>query len=86
MRPCLNSTIQILHMYSTFEDSSLNSSSENCRTNSAQKDKKTRQINGRVRAMSLNLHPIIQQLIVHVYTKFQSSFNTSWENWHKILI
>ena len=39
--------------------------------------------------MSLILNSSIQQLIVHVYSKFQgSSFNNSWENsdtnfWYK---
>ena len=69
----LNPTIQslILHMYTIFEDSSLHNSGENCDTNLAVKDRKNGQIKGRIRARSPILNPTIQQLIVHVHTKFQ---------------
>ena len=80
----LNPTIQslILHryMYTIFEDFSLHSSGENCDTNLALKDKNG-QIKGRIKARSPIHNPTIQQLIVHVYTKFQhTSFKNSWEN------
>ena len=65
-------------MYTTFEDSNLHSSGENSDTNLALKDKKNGQINGRIREKSLILKPIIQQLIVYVYTKVQySGFESS---------
>ena len=76
----LNPTMQslILQMYSIFEDSSLHSSRENSDTKLALKDRKKGQIKERIRARSSILNPIIQQLIVHVYTKFQhSSFKSS---------
>ena len=79
----LNPTIQslILHMYTIFEDSSLHSSRENCDTNLSVKRQKNGQIKGRIRAKGPILNPTIQQLIVHVYTKFQdSSYNSSSEN------
>ena len=42
---------------------------------------KNGQIKGRIRAKISILTPIIQQLIVHVYTNFQhSSFKKSWKN------
>ena len=71
----LNPMIQsiILYMYTVFEDSSLNISGENSDTNLAIKDRKNGQIKRRIRARSMILNPIIQQLIVHVYTKFQHS-------------
>ena len=71
----VNPSIQslILHMYTIFEDSGLHDSGENCDTSLALKDRKNRQIQGRIRARSPILNPTIQQLIVHVYTKFQHS-------------
>ena len=70
----LNPTIQslILHMYTIFEDSSFHSSRENSDTNLALKTENG-QIKGRLRERSPILNPTIQQLIVHVYTKFQHS-------------
>ena len=42
---------------------------------------KNGQMKGKIRARSPILNPIIQQRIVHVYTKFQhSSFKSFWEN------
>ena len=79
----LDLTIQtlILHMFTIFEDSSSYSSGENCDTNLAVKDRKNGQIKGMIKARSPILNPTIQQLIFHLYTKFQdSSFNSSWEN------
>ena len=76
----LNPTIQSLiqHMYTIFEDSSLHSSGENCHIKLSSKRQKNGQIKGKIRARSLILNPTIQQLIVHVYTKFQdSSYNSS---------
>ena len=74
----LDPTIQslILHMYTIFEDSSLHSSRENCDTNLVVREKNG-QIKGRIRARSPVLNPTIQQLIVHVYTKFQDSSYSS---------
>ena len=72
----LKPTIQslILHMYTIFEDSSLHSSLENCDTHKfSLKRQKNGQIKERIRARSLILNPTIQQLIVHVHTKFQDS-------------
>ena len=68
----LNPTIQslILHMYTIFKDSSLHSSGENCETNLTVKVRK-RTKKGMIKARSPILNPIIQQFIVHVYTKVQ---------------
>ena len=78
----LNPTIQslILHMYTIFEDSSLHRSKENWHKFS-RKRQKNGQIKERIRARGPILNSTIQQLIVHVYTKFQdSSYNSSSEN------
>ena len=58
----LNPTIQslILHMCTTFEDSSLHTSGENCDTNLALKDRKNGQIKRRIRARSLILNLTMQ--------------------------
>ena len=74
----LDPTIQslILHMYTIFEDSSFHSSGENCDTDLVVREKNG-QIKGRIRARSPVLNPTIQQLIVHVYTKFQDSSYSS---------
>ena len=75
----LTPTIQslILHMYIMFEDSSLHGSGKICDTNLALKTENG-QIKRQIRARSPIVNPTIQELIVHVYTKFQnSSFKSS---------
>ena len=62
-------------MHTIIEESSLHRCRENSDTNSAQKDRKW--IKRRIKATILLLNPTLQQLIVHMYTKFyESGFKT----------
>ena len=61
--------------YSTYV---CHSSGENCDNKFSRKRQKNGQIKERIRARGPIFNPTIQQLIIHVYTKFpDSSYNSS---------